>query len=196
MYGLVNLAVQDLVTKNFGDETWQRIKARAGVEEEAFLRLTMYPDKITYDLVGAACAELGADAESILRTFGKFWIGFAMKEGYRELFLISGRDLKTFLGNLDNLHARLGMTFTGMDAPSFTVVDLGGEELELHYYSSRPGLAPFVQGLLEGLGEVFKCHVAARIVSTREQGHDHDTFHVRCTPVAAAQDAGSRTGGG
>lgn len=192
MYGLVNLAVQDLVTKNFGEETWQRIKTRAGVEEEAFLRLTMYPDKMTYDLVGAACAELGADAEAILRTFGKFWIGFAMKEGYRELFLISGRDMKSFLGNLDNLHARLGMTFTGMDAPSFTVVDKGENELELHYYSSRPGLAPFVQGLLEGLGEVFKCEVDARIVSTREQGHDHDTFFVRCTPITAGQSTATR----
>ena len=194
MYGLVNLAVQDLVTKNFGEETWQRIKKRAGVEEEAFLRLTMYPDKMTYDLVGAACAELGADAEAILRTFGKFWIGFAMKEGYRELFLISGRDMKSFLGNLDNLHARLGMTFTGMDAPSFTVVDKGENELELHYYSSRPGLAPFVQGLLEGLGEVFKCEVDARIVSTREQGHDHDTFFVRCTPITTGQSTATTRG--
>ena len=194
MYGLVNLAVQDLVTKNFGEETWQRIKTRAGVEEEAFLRLTMYPDKMTYDLVGAACAELGADAEAILRTFGKFWIGFAMKEGYRELFLISGRDMKSFLGNLDNLHARLGMTFTGMDAPSFTVVDKGENELELHYYSSRPGLAPFVQGLLEGLGEVFKCEVDARIVSTREQGHDHDPFFVRCTPITTGQSTATTRG--
>ncbi len=195
MYGLVNLAVQDLVTKNFGEETWCRIKVRAGVEEDAFLRLTQYPDKLTYDLVGAACAELGADASDILRTFGKFWIGFAMKEGYRELFLISGRDMKTFLANLDNLHARLGMTFVGMDAPSFVVVDKGPDELELQYYSSRPGLTPFVQGLLEGLGEVFRCRVEATIVSTRADGHDHDTFHVRCTPIVAADGAASLKGG-
>ena len=118
----------------------------------------------------------------LLRGFGRFWIEFAMQEGYRELFLISGPDLRTFLGNLDNLHARLGMTFVGMDAPSFAVTDQGPDELLVHYYSSRAGLTPFVQGLLEGLGPVFGQRVEATVQATRADGRDHDTFHVRCTP--------------
>ncbi|MFN6144864.1 MAG: heme NO-binding domain-containing protein [Planctomycetota bacterium] len=182
MYGLVNLAVQELVTRTHGEAAWLRIKRRAGVDTPSFLRMTQYPDEVTYALVGAASAELGAAADELLRGFGRFWIEFAMQEGYRELFLISGPDLRTFLGNLDNLHARLGMTFVGMDAPSFAVTDQGPDELLVHYYSSRAGLTPFVQGLLEGLGPVFGQRVEATVQATRADGRDHDTFHVRCTP--------------
>lgn len=183
MYGLVNRAVQELVTRNHGEEVWLRIRQRAQVDTPSFLRLTQYPDEVTYALVGAASAELGAPASDLLREFGRSWIGFAMKEGYRELFMISGKDLRSFLANLDNLHARLGMTFVGMNAPSFVVTDRGQDEMVVRYYSSRPGLAPFVQGLLEGLGPVFGCQVQATIESTRADGQDHDAFHVRCTPA-------------
>ena len=32
MYGLVNRAVEDLVCTNFGEETWEKIKEKAGVD--------------------------------------------------------------------------------------------------------------------------------------------------------------------
>jgi hypothetical protein len=195
MYGLVNRAVQELVTKNHGEDVWLRIRKQANVDAPSFLRLTQYPDEVTYALVGAASAELGVPASDLLREFGRSWIGFAMREGYQEMFRVSGKDLRSFLANLDNLHARLSMTFVGMDAPSFVVKDQGPDEMQVHYYSSRPGLAPFVQGLLEGLGPVFRCEVQATIESTRADGHDHDTFHVRCTPApgAAASPSGTAT---
>ena len=66
MYGMVNKAVQDLVVSNFGDEKWQAIKAKAGVEDDVFLSNEGYPDKVTYDLVGAASGVLGMPARDIL----------------------------------------------------------------------------------------------------------------------------------
>jgi hypothetical protein len=48
----------------------------------------------------------------------------------------------------------------------------------LSYYSSRPGLAPLVVGLLRGLGDRFNVDVAAR--GERVEGErPHDRFHVR-----------------
>ena len=32
MYGMVNKAVEDMVCRNYGAPTWERIKAQAGVE--------------------------------------------------------------------------------------------------------------------------------------------------------------------
>jgi len=181
--------MQELVTRNHGEDVWLRIRKSAQVDTPSFLRLTQYPDEVTYALVGAASAELGTPAADLLREFGRSWIGFAMKEGYRELFMISGKDLRSFLANLDNLHARLGMTFVGMNAPSFVVTDRGPDEMLVRYYSSRPGLAAFVQGLLEGLGPVFGCQVHATIESTRADGQDHDAFHVRCAPEPKPADS-------
>jgi hypothetical protein len=42
---------------------------------------------------------------------------------------------------------------------------------------------------------VFRCRVEATIVATRADGLDHDLFHVRCTPIAAADGAASAKGG-
>ena len=65
MYGLINKAVEGLVRSRFGDAAWDRIRARAGLPDEPFVGMEQYPDKTTYDLVGAASAELGAPAESM-----------------------------------------------------------------------------------------------------------------------------------
>ncbi len=47
MYGLVNNAVQGLITEQFGKDTWERIKARAGVHLDGFLSMEPYSDDVT-----------------------------------------------------------------------------------------------------------------------------------------------------
>ena len=54
MYGMVNKAIEDLVRSNFGEDSWNRIKERAGVDEVAFISNEPYPDDVTFRLVGAA----------------------------------------------------------------------------------------------------------------------------------------------
>jgi hypothetical protein len=180
MYGLVNVAVEDLVRREFGEETWLRIKARANVSVPSFSRMQQYPDHITYDLVAAASAELGMPADQVLRTFGHHWIAFAAANGYGSMFKLAGRDLPSFIANLDNVHAKLGITFPDMDAPSFAVEAHEGEssDFDVHYYSSRQGLQPFVVGLLEGLAVLFETPAVVSVTATREAGADHDVFRV------------------
>jgi hypothetical protein len=36
MYGIVNKAIEDLVTENFGEEKWQEVKAKSGVDVDFF----------------------------------------------------------------------------------------------------------------------------------------------------------------
>ena len=43
MYGLINIAIRDLVTNQFGQEQWESILAKAQVGDEHLLRM-MYPD--------------------------------------------------------------------------------------------------------------------------------------------------------
>lgn len=187
MYGLVNVAVEDLVRRQFGDDMWTRIKARAGVTVPEFNRMQTYADSITYQLVGAASEELGAPAADILRTFGRHWITYARDHGYAHVFKLAGRDLKQFIRNLDNTHTRLATTFPDMDAPSFAVEDNPDGSFDVHYYSSRPGLQPFVTGLLEGLAREFDCEAAVTIRDSRAAGADHDVF----TVVVVSQPVGA-----
>ncbi len=36
MYGLVNKAIQDMLCSRFGENTWQEIKQKAGIEVDFF----------------------------------------------------------------------------------------------------------------------------------------------------------------
>lgn len=184
MYGLINKAVEGLVRSKFGDDTWNRIRTRAGLPDEPFISMEMYSDKSTYDLVGAASAELGVEAEKILEEFGRYWVSCTAQESYGELLKSVGRTLPEFLKNLDQMHTRIKLSFTHLTPPSFAVTDETSNSLQLHYYTHRAGLAPLVTGILEALGPRFKIKVTS--TTRRVEGdRPHDVFDVRWEPAAA-----------
>ena len=156
MYGLVNKAVQDFVIKGHGEETWNLIKDKAGVSEAAFVSMQTYPDKITYDLVGAASEHFGIDANDILQAFGLHWIKFTMEEGYGHLITLAGGNFPDFLRNLNNMHTHIAQSYDKLRPPSFLCEDIDESTFRLTYTSEREGLAMFVKGLLLGLGEKFE----------------------------------------
>ena len=51
--------------------------------------------------------------------------------------------------------------------------------VRVHYISERPGLAPFVIGLLSGVGKRFNNTVDATLERAKDDGHPHDVFLVR-----------------
>ncbi len=178
MYGMVNKAVEGMVRMHHGNETWERIKERSGVDEEVFISNQAYPDDLTYQLVAAASAELGAPAEQILEAFGMHWVKYTAMEGYGALMDAGGSNLREFLLNLPNFHSRVVMIYPKLQPPRFTCTDAGETALHLHYYTHREGLAPFVVGLMRGLGEHFKTPVTIQQIERRTDGADHDVFLV------------------
>src|SRR5580658_4025472 len=99
MYGLVNLAIQELVCTTAGEAKWQEIRVRAGVSMEVFSRMSPYDDDVTYRLVSAASEVLKMPADDIIRSFGEFWVLYTGKNGYGEMFTMAGSDMKRFLAN-------------------------------------------------------------------------------------------------
>ena len=178
MYGLVNKAIQDLVITQFGKEKWDEIKLKANIEELSFICMNPYPDKITYDLVGAASEVLGLSPDKILEAFGEYWTIYTAREGYGEMFNLAGDNFVEFVQNLDNLHARVLLSFPKLKPPSFCCSDITEESLRLHYYSDRAGLTPMIIGLLKGLGKLFDTEVNISLDKTRTNGHDHDEFMI------------------
>ena len=82
MYGLINKAIKGLVLEGFGEDAWKRIINRAQIEDDEFLSMQAYDDSLTYDLVAAATEELGLPAETILESFGGYWVQYTAVEGY------------------------------------------------------------------------------------------------------------------
>ena len=178
MYGMVNKAVEDLVVSNFGMEKWLAIKEKAGVDVDIFLSNESYPDKLTYDLVGAASEVLGLAASEVLTAFGEHWVLNTARQGYGSMLEANGRTLPEFLINLPSLHTRVAMIFPDLQPPRFNCSEVTENSLLLHYHSHWPGLTDFVIGLLQGLGKMFDTPVVIEVVQRKADGTDHDQFRV------------------
>ncbi len=181
MYGLVNQAIQGLVVENFGADTWDKIKNKAGVDEEAFLSNKIYDDRITYDLAGAAAETLGITVGEVLHAFGKYWVLKVGNEKYGTLMRSGGDSLMEFLLNLPNFHSRVMLIYSDIRPPEFKIEQLDSRKILVHYYSSREGLTDFMGGLISGLAELYQTEATITCVESRANGHDHDVFEVMIT---------------
>lgn len=180
MYGLVNKAIEDMVCAYYDEDTWETIKEKAGLEDiDYFINMEGYPDDVTHRLVRSACEVLNMTSEEVLQAFGEYWVTFTATKGYGELMDSAGDDLPEFLNNLDNLHARVGLSFPKLKPPEFECSYHTEETIDLHYRSTREGLAPMVIGLVRGLGKRFNTDIDITHTQSRSEGADHDTFSIK-----------------
>ncbi|CAG9858572.1 unnamed protein product [Phyllotreta striolata] len=178
MYGFVNYALEVLVVKTFGEETWETIKKKAEFQMEGhFLVRQIYEDEVTYNIIGAAVEILKLPANAILELFGKTFFEFCQDSGYDKILQVLGATPRDFLTNLDALHDHLGTLYPGMKAPSFRCTERPDDgALILHYYSDRPGLEHIVIGIVRTVASrLHNTEVDIEVIKTKEEA-DHVQF--------------------
>lgn len=178
MYGIVNKAIEELVTENFGEETWEKVREKSGIDIDFFLSNEAYDDAVTYKLAGAASEVLNLPLTDVLIVFGEFWVLNTGKKKYGALMETGGANLKEFLINLPNFHNRVALIYPNLQPPEFVVSDVAESSLHLHYHSHRPGLKEFVRGLIQGLSKLYQTPVEIRIIASRDEGHDHEIYAI------------------
>ena len=178
MYGMVNKAVEDMVISGYGEAVWERIKEKAAVDVEVFISNEGYPDEMTYALVGAASEVLKLPAPVILEAFGEHWILKTAMQGYGDMMAAGGKTLREFLLNLPDFHSRVSMILPHLAPPRFFCTGAGEQWVGIRYVSHRAGLAPFVQGLLKGLGRMFQTEVTVLQTADKSGGAECDEFRV------------------
>jgi hypothetical protein len=179
MYGMVNKAIEGLITEQFGEDIWEQIVVLSGIEEDSFISLDPYPDSVTYDLVGAASKILDLPAEGLLQAFGTYWTKYVGREGYTEIMELEDKPLGEFLVQLNEMHTRVAMTFPELDPPSFEIDILKDGEFDVHYRSNREGLAAMTLGLLEGILELMELKGTVAWKTRKGDDADHDVFRVQ-----------------
>ena len=138
------------------------IKEKAGIKDDSFQAMESYPDKDTYDLVGAAAETLGISGEQVLQAFGGYWTKFTAKEGYGELMEMFGSNFLDACQNLNNLHARMGMAMPDLKPPRFNCTEVTNDSFILEYHSERDGLAPMMLGMLDGMAEKYDTKIEVK----------------------------------
>ena len=178
MYGLINVAVRDLVVTQFGQAAWAAILAKSEVDESAFVRMGQNDDAVTYALVGAASEVLDLPASDVLQAFGQYWTEFTVEEGYGQLLDGFGSTFPALLQNLDELHTRVGLMYEELRPPSFKCENVTDGSMDLHYISERDGLDDLIIGLLKGLGTRFQVDVTIEQRACKGDGAPHSVFYV------------------
>lgn len=178
MYGIVNKAIEDLVKANFGDDKWDAVKKRSGVDIDYFISNEPYDDEITYTLAGAVSAEFNIPLDKVFEAFGEWWVLKTGKEKYGGLMEAGGKTLKAFLINLPLFHNRIMLIYPKLTPPEFKISDIEEKSVHVHYFSKRAGLQEFVRGLLQGLGKMYETPVDIELLESRDDGKNHEIFKV------------------
>lgn len=179
MYGIVNKAIEDLVTANFGAEKWETIKERSGIDIDFFISSEPYDDDVTFKLAVAVSEEMNMTVSDVLIAFGEWWVIKTTSEKYPGLMESGGNNLKEFLINLPNFHNRVMLIYPKLTPPEFKVSDITENGLHLHYFSKREGLQEFVRGLIQGLAKMFNSTVQLELIQSRNEGSTHEIFKIK-----------------
>jgi hypothetical protein len=178
MYGIVNKAIEELVIANFGEDKWEVVKQRSGIDIDYFISNEPYDDDITFKLAQAVSQEMGMTLSAVFIAFGEWWVVKTTKEKYGGLMESGGNDLKEFLMNLPIFHNRVMLIYPKLTPPEFRVSDITENSLNLHYFSKREGLQDFVRGLIQGLGIMYETVVTINLIQTRDEGSTHEIFNI------------------
>ncbi|MEY4594144.1 MAG: hypothetical protein RIQ47_554 [Bacteroidota bacterium] len=178
MYGIVNKAVEELITDNFGEEKWEAVRQRAGIDVDFFISTEPYDDDITYKLAVAASHELNMDISQVMIALGEYWVLHVGKKKYGGLMEAGGNNLRDFLHNLPQFHSRIMLLYPKLTPPEFRISNSKDNSLDVHYFSKRQGLQEFVRGLLQGLSKLYQTETTIELIADRNHGSDHEIFRV------------------
>ena len=176
MYGIVNRAIEDLVKTNFGEDKWDLVLERSGVDVEFFMSNEPYDDDITFKLASAVSEVMGITVEQVLQAFGEWWILKTTKEKYGGMMEAGGSTLQDFILNLPVFHNRIMLIYPKLTPPEFKISDVKENSVLVHYFSKREGLQEFVRGLFSGLSKMYETPLNIELKQSRDNGSDHEIF--------------------
>jgi len=178
MYGIINKAIEELVTANFGKEKWEIIREKSGVDIDFFISSEPYDDAITFKLAAAVSEIMNMKIEDVLIVFGEWWVIKTTEEKYSGIMESGGATLKEFIINLPLFHNRVMLIYPKLSPPEFKITNVTDDSVNLHYLSNRIGLQEFVRGLLQGLAKRFETNITIELIQSRNEGHSHEIFKI------------------
>lgn len=155
MYGMIHRGIRAMVIEELGEAEWNKLEQEIGIGPNELISQSVSDDAMTMTILTGAAERLGQSIEACLGSFGRYWVRFAERGSYGHILDFTGRDLVSFIENLDRMHQAVLAAMPEAQVPSFSVVRQGDGEVLVKYHSERSGLEPFVIGLLHGLLDRF-----------------------------------------
>jgi guanylate cyclase soluble subunit beta len=184
MYGMVHNAARNMAVDALGNDEWALLLKTYKLSPDQFISNNNYSDAVTFEIVDAISERLGVGTNDLLRAFGRYWIEYAATSPFGVMFRVGGQDIRSFLRNLNRMHASIHATMPGSRMPSFEVLLETNSRIDVLYVSERIGLEAFVEGLFSGLLHHFGENGEVAHLESRTDG---DVFSILLSgPRAAA----------
>ena len=81
MYGLLLEAISDALKSRYGNDTWEKIRQRAGAEN-CFSTHDIYSEQLIPGIAKAAAEILGEEPDELMDYFGVAFVSFVGQYGY------------------------------------------------------------------------------------------------------------------
>ncbi len=157
MKGVAYNILQEVVSRDYGEDTWDDLLDRAGLDG-AYTSLGSYPDEELMRLVAAASEALDTPADDIVRWFGREALP-VFHRAHGELFAAHDSTRSFVLALNEMIHPQVRKLYPGAGVPEFDF-DTSSEEVLLMGYRSPRRLCAFAEGLLQGSAAHFGERVA------------------------------------
>ena len=147
MKGIVFNLLEEVVSREHGEDTWDRLLEAAGLDG-AYTSLGSYPDEDLFALVAAASEALDVSPDGVVRWFGGGALPL-LARSYPQFFEghTSARELVLTLNDI--IHPEVRKLYPGADVPVFDY-DVSSDDVLAMGYSSPRKLCAFAEGLIEG----------------------------------------------
>ncbi|UVW27272.1 heme NO-binding domain-containing protein [Massilia sp. H6] len=179
MKGIVFNLLEEAVSIDFGEATWDRLLDDAGLDG-AYTSLGSYDDAEVVRLVGVASTALQIAPQDVLRWFGRR----AMPLLYQRYpsFFASHTSTRSFLLTLNSLiHPEVRKLYPGATPPVFDFDTSNGETLVIGYSSARR-LCALAEGFMNGAAEHYREPMQISHPECMHDGAGKCVFHVSFKP--------------
>jgi hypothetical protein len=176
MKGIVFTLLQQVVTDEHGEETWDALLDSAGVQG-AYTSVATYPDDEMNALVGAASSALGLPEDDVLTWFGRRCMPI-FAQTYPHVFEGHDSARSLILTLNDVIHPEVRKLFPGAYVPEFDYDASRSDCLSISYTSKRR-LCSFAEGLVYGASDHYGEQV--EVVHASCMKRDDPACVIECT---------------
>ena len=155
MKGVVFNLLEQLVVRDFGEDTWDGLLDASGLDG-VYTSLGSYPDGDLGKLVSAASDALAMPADDVVSWFGRNALPLFF-ERYPQLFEPHNSTRSFVLTLNDIIHPEVRKLYPGADVPEFDF-EIRDGALVMGYRSARK-MCSFAEGLLLGAADHYGDHL-------------------------------------
>jgi len=155
MHGLVNRAIQVFVRDTYGADAWAALMRTLDLGIENFESMLSYDDKISFQMVDAACAQLGRDRGAFLAALGTYLVSHENVGALRRLLRFGGDTFLEFLYSLDELGDRVRIAVPELALPPISVSKSAPTEYRIKVDRGLDGFVHVLVGVLRAMADDF-----------------------------------------